>query len=177
MNGLKSLFSIKKVAVLASAAAIAFAGVAVSSPHGVAAVQATPVEFEWSPLVDGPLYLNDGLTSSYHNGLPAGTTNYKVQHHGPYETEDFNSGYVTNDYQDFIDNTEEFVFPSATDGRWQQGLLYDAGADAGSRYAYMVIGRDSESNYWNVVRFDHNGNWEVVAKIDDQYESDSDRNF
>ena len=177
MNNLKSLFPSRKVAVLTSAAAVAFAGVAVASPHVVGALQATPDEFVWSPSIDGPLYLNDGTTSTFYGGFAAGTTNYKVQHHGAYETEDPNSGYVTNDYQDFINDTEEFVFSYGLESRFQQGLLYDAGANAGSRYAYMVIGRDVETNYWNVVRFDHNGNWEVVSKIDDLYESDNDRNF
>ncbi len=177
MNNRKSLFPSRKVAVLTSAAAVAFAGVAVASPHVVGALQATPDEFVWSPSIDGPLYLNDGTTSTFYGGFAAGTTNYKVQHHGAYETEDPNSGYVTNDYQDFINDTEEFVFSYGLESRFQQGLLYDAGANAGSRYAYMVIGRDVETNYWNVVRFDHNGNWEVVSKIDDLYESDNDRNF
>ncbi|MEK9885079.1 MAG: InlB B-repeat-containing protein [Acidimicrobiaceae bacterium] len=156
---------------------MAFAGVAVSSSHVVGALQATPDEFVWSPSNDGPLYLIDGTTTSTVGDLVAGTTNYQVKRHGSYVTEGPDSGYVTNDYQDFIADTEEFVFSYNVQSKYQQGLFYDAGADAGSRYAYMVIGRRIETNYWNVVRFDHTGTWEVVAKIDDAYESNNARNF
>ncbi|MCH1489782.1 MAG: InlB B-repeat-containing protein, partial [Ilumatobacteraceae bacterium] len=168
MHNFSNHSAVKKVAVLTSAAAVAFAGVAVSHT-ATAAVYApnagSPAEFILDLDGRGMPFAVGGYTNAM------GFQHYQIMNIEGTTVSDADAGYPGHDLiVDFQGDSSDWWFSPdgwGDQGTDLQGFMYDAAAPAGSKYAYFVLETSNTGTRASYIgRVDNNGVFSIVAHVD-----------